>query len=97
MQGRQIQSLYKLQCAYSFEIYIRGLCARSVALSKHVTHYGTQSGFSYYNLIKILKTNPFNKNIEVILGTINKRTDEGVILYVCMFFEKNSMYHNSNQ
>ena len=34
-----------------FEIYKRGLYrARSVALSKHVTHYGPRSGFPYYDL-----------------------------------------------
>ena len=34
-----------------FEIYKRGLWrARSMALSKHVIKYGTQSGFPYCNL-----------------------------------------------
>jgi hypothetical protein len=30
------------------------MCAVSVAVSKHVSRYGPQSGFSYYNLIKLM-------------------------------------------
>jgi len=39
-----------------FKMCKRGLyCAESMALSKHVTHYGQLSGFLYYNLTTPLR------------------------------------------
>ena len=50
-QGLQIYSFVVTTMNLVFsEIYKRGLlCEGSVALSKHATHYSTQSGFLHYN------------------------------------------------
>jgi hypothetical protein len=61
-KGRQYSLLLLLQYDNSFSKYAkRGLwCARSVTLSKHVTHYSLQSGFPYYNSISPIERTPLS-------------------------------------
>ena len=49
-QGRKFQSQQWLQQAYSFSKSTSLWLAGSVVLSKHLTHYGSLSGFQYCNM-----------------------------------------------
>ena len=93
---RVVQGQSVFCIGYNVPTLFRSLQQRSLALSKHVTHYGPRSGFLYYNLI--------THNTSTPLQTYDQRTPQSSSVGLmpgnrlqCSLFSKNNIYISNKE